>query len=109
MDSVGEYQGAKASLEWQITLGADEAICDSPINRFEVPAALPKTKKAVAAVVEPSSKPAAMDVNDVAAKVAAGAGDLDQLRCALAAFELCELKRARETLCSLTAIQMRGS
>ena len=98
MDSVGEYQGAKASLEWQITLGADEAICDAPINRFEVPASLTKTKKAVAAVEEPTSKPATIDANDVAAKAAAGAGDVDQLRSALAGFELCELKKGARNL-----------
>ena len=31
-------------LAWQVELGATEAICDAPVNRYEVPAAVEKPK-----------------------------------------------------------------
>ncbi|HHI70515.1 MAG TPA: uracil-DNA glycosylase, partial [Rhodobacteraceae bacterium] len=34
MDSGTEYYDAKAALEWQVELGADEAIGDEPLNRY---------------------------------------------------------------------------
>ena len=37
MESANDWHQAKALLDWQVELGADEAICDAPVNRYEVP------------------------------------------------------------------------
>ena len=36
MESQLDWHHAKALLEWQIELGATEAILDAPVNRFEL-------------------------------------------------------------------------
>jgi hypothetical protein len=36
-----DWDTAKALLEWQVELGATEAICDAPINRYELAATTP--------------------------------------------------------------------
>ncbi len=85
-------------LEWQIDLGADEAISEEPINRYEVPEKAPpviaKPKpEAPAPYVAPT-----IDAAAVAGELAAGAQDLDGLRQALTGFELCDLKRGARNL-----------
>lgn len=93
MESQLDWHHAKALLDWQIELGATEAISDSPINRFELsdkPPAKPKT---------PNEKPVtAVRVEDVdpvsvAEQAAMHATDLGSLKQAIAAFEHCQLKR----------------
>ena len=105
MESVDD-QDALAALAWQIELGADESIADTPVNRFEVPKAVAKPKTAVAPDVHPAvvaegrapGQPAAVDPV-AAAKAAAGAAqDLTALRAALAAFAHCELKQGARNL-----------
>lgn len=108
MDSGLDFYSARALLQWQVELGADEAICDAPVNRYEVPETTPK----VAAITQPVARVAAMvapvagapavrsqgDPVGAARQAAAAAGDLEGLRAALAAFEHCELKRGARTL-----------
>ena len=36
MESAQEYWAARAALEWQVELGADEALSEGPVNRFEL-------------------------------------------------------------------------
>lgn len=97
-----EYHPALALLDWQIELGATEAICDAPIDRYALP-----EKLSPAGTVKPPSEtvslqaPAATVQSDpvqVAETAAAGAADLEALRNALAAFELCALKRGARNL-----------
>ncbi|WP_457649962.1 uracil-DNA glycosylase [Profundibacter sp.] len=100
MDSAMEYFEAKAALEWQVELGADEAIGDEPLDRYELVSETPKPKpapvaKAAAPVVV---KPVEVDTVAVAKAAAAGAADLPALRDALAAFDHCELKRGARNL-----------
>ena len=98
MDSAEQYYDAKAALEWQVELGADEAIGDEPIDRYELVAEAPKPKVAKA---KPATAPIPMvevDAVAVAKAAAAGAADLAGLEAALAAFELCELKRGARNL-----------
>ena len=86
----------RALLEWQIELGATEAIGDAPINRFDVPKerAKPKAEKVPEApVLAPEADPIAE-----ARALASGAGTLDDLAEALAGYEHCELKRGARTL-----------
>ena len=105
-----------ALLDWQVELGATEAICDSPVNRFETASAPerdagtaegPATNPARPAAAGPG--PASEAAGDNAAEssadpvaaacaAAASCGDLDALRAALAAFSHCELRRGARNL-----------
>ena len=92
-----------ALLAWQVELGVTEAIADAPVNRYEVPASAPQTNAkapASAAGTSPGrpTPPPAVDPVQVAEKAAAAAADLDALRAAMAAFELCPLKRGARNL-----------
>lgn len=87
------------ALAWQIELGADEAISEAPINRFEL-----STTKPTASIQQPSEL-VAVDVSDDgpkdagASELAAGCSTLDALRAALKAFDGCALKKgARKTV-----------
>lgn len=92
------YFAALAALEWQIELGADEAIQDTPVNRYEVPAT---AKPAAQPVAEAPAAPPAYDPVADAKALAAGATDLAGLAQVLAGFEGCDLKQgARNTVVS---------
>lgn len=96
-----QYHSDLALLDWQIELGASEAICDAPVNRYDLPDRMPSAKKAAAPVaIEPGMAPKAAPVDPVAAARAAakGAATLEDLRAALADFEHCELKRGAKNL-----------
>ncbi|WP_299141891.1 uracil-DNA glycosylase [uncultured Tateyamaria sp.] len=96
-----EYHSALAALAWQIELGADECIADTPVDRYAVPAAVAKPvapdspgKVAVAPMpVQDRFDPVA-----VAQEAADAAQTLDELRTALGAFQHCELKRGARNL-----------
>ncbi|MCI2399583.1 uracil-DNA glycosylase [Aliiroseovarius subalbicans] len=108
MESALEWHTARALLEWQVEMGATEAIGDAPVDRYAMdPApAKPKPAPAVAAATPAqapvrSVRPAAPSIDHVALakQMASGAQDLDGLRAALNAFEGCELKKgARNTV-----------
>ena len=99
MESALEFHTALAWLEWQVDLGADEAICDAPLNRYELPETSPtKAAKASMAMPAPVAEP---EVDPVAEAEAAAksAGSLDALRAAMEAFDHCDLKKgARNTV-----------
>nr|WP_272490647.1 uracil-DNA glycosylase [Mesobacterium pallidum] len=90
---------ALAALDWQVELGADEAILDAPVDRY---ALVPEEKPAPAAAPGAAPvpiRPAEVDAVAVATEAASRAQSLDQLRGALEAFELCDLKQgARQTV-----------
>lgn len=100
-----EYHHAAALLAWQVELGADEAICDAPVDRYALPAAMSKPvakdegkgaskgKAATGPVAVPK-----VDVVALARAAAAQAQDLDGLRAALAGFEHCDLKRGARNM-----------
>jgi len=98
MDSAEQYYEAKAALEWQVELGADEAIGDVPLDRYELVAEAPKPKVAKGKPAVAPIPVAEVDAVAVAKQAAAGAVDLAGLEAALAAFELCELKRGARNL-----------
>jgi len=95
MESHLDHATARALLDWQIELGATEAICDTPIDRYALEMA-PPTKVAPAAQVVAK----APEIDPVAdARQAAGAAtSLPALEAAMAAFEHCELKRGARNL-----------
>ena len=62
MDSVDTYWADRAALEWQVELGATEAMLDAPLNRYEVPETIAKPV-AVAAKSGLPSVPAPVEVD----------------------------------------------
>lgn len=87
-----------AALAWQVELGADEAIGEAPVNRFDAPepVAVPVPVAATEARTAAPSRPPA---EAGAAEIAAGCADLASLRAAIAAFDGCALKQgARSTV-----------
>lgn len=100
MDSAMDWHYAKAVLDWQVELGATEAILDTPVNRFELPrsAARPAAQAVAAPVAEPVRERTEIDAVEVARSAAGAAGDLAALEAAMAAFEHCELKRGARNL-----------
>lgn len=99
MDSMDTYWSDRASLEWQVEMGATEAMLDAPLNRYEVPDKIAKPEP-VDVKGGPPPVPVAVEVDTAAeAKIAAsGAADLDGLRAALMAFPHCDLKRGARNL-----------
>ncbi len=101
MLDADEYAAALAALDWQVDLGADEAIEDRPVDRYAhaaeaAEAAAPPPSPAAASAL-PDPAPEADPVAD--ARQAAGAArSLNGLRAAMAAFEGCELKRGARNL-----------
>lgn len=85
-----------AALAWLVELGADEAICETPVDRFALPDARKETRKATAPAV-PAETPAGDPPGDPGA-LAAGCADLAALRAAMAAFDGCKLKRGARNL-----------
>ncbi|WP_293576214.1 uracil-DNA glycosylase [Phaeobacter sp.] len=96
MESGLDYHSARALLAWQIELGATDAICDAPVNRYELEARQPKPAAPQAEATPP--RPKEVDPVEVAARAAAAATDLAGLKAALAGFEHCELKRGARNL-----------
>lgn len=97
MDSVDTYWDDRALLEWQVELGADEAISEAPINRYDLEPAKPKTPPNPNSGGKPAIPvPVAMQELDTVAlaqSAAAGAGDIDALKDAIASFDHCHLKK----------------
>ncbi|MDJ0822227.1 MAG: uracil-DNA glycosylase [Paracoccaceae bacterium] len=100
MESALDWHTARALLEWQLEMGVDETIGETPFDRFAATkeqaakAHAPEVAKApVAPVAAPSVDPVA-----VAETAAHAAGDLEALRTALGAYEHCELKRGARNL-----------
>jgi DNA polymerase len=100
MDQALDFHSAKALLEWQVELGADEAIGDLPLNRFELAEAAPKPSAKPAPTPAATPKPAAAEADVVAEarQMAVAAGDLHALKAAMAAYPHCELQRGARNL-----------
>ncbi|MBU3031039.1 uracil-DNA glycosylase [Paracoccus marinaquae] len=114
MDANPTYQGiepdaetALALLEWQAELGADEAILDAPLDRFELAArAQPATSPLPLQVqAQVPAAPAAEGEADPSALVAeaealaAAADSLDALAAAQEGFDGIELKKGARNFC----------
>lgn len=83
-----DFHAARALLDWQAELGADEAIGDDPVNRYAARSEAPRTAPAAPAAVPEEADPVAV------AKAAADAAiSLETLAEIQSAFDLCELKR----------------
>ncbi len=95
MESPKTYWNDRALLEWQIEIGADEAIMDAPLNRYELdPAPAKPAPKASAKPVAPTPvQTQTVDPIAEAKQLAASASDLAELSAVMQRFEHCELKR----------------
>lgn len=100
METQIDYWDAHALLEWQVELGVSEAIGETPVNRYEIPAVAPKPAAVVASNAPPAPvKAPVVDAVDVAQKAVAGVTSVDELFAALEAFKLCDMQRgARNTV-----------
>lgn len=103
--SHGDGRGSLvATLAWQVAAGADEAVGETPVDRY----AQPHAAKAVTAAPAPSAPAMAAPPMTApptthagaadAHRIAAGAETLEALRAALAAFEGCALKQTATKL-----------
>jgi len=93
-----EFYHQLAVLDWQVELGATEAICDAPVNRYEVPQTQAKPKPVAAPAVMQVAAQAEVDPVAEAQAAADGAQTLDDLRAAIADFDLCDLKKGARNL-----------
>ncbi|MEO0751839.1 MAG: uracil-DNA glycosylase [Pseudomonadota bacterium] len=96
MESDMDHATALALLEWQMELGADEAIGDAPVDRYALAAKSAPAKTAPVAEAQPSAP--ALDPVAVAKAAAGQASDLGGLKSALGAFEHCELRLGARNL-----------
>ncbi|EAQ04435.1 uracil-DNA glycosylase [Pseudooceanicola batsensis HTCC2597] len=96
MESALDWHSAYALLDWQVELGADEAIGDTPVDRF-AHVEPPSAAKRKAAPEQPVRRKE-IDAVEVARQAAQAAGSLDALREALGAYEHCALKRGARNL-----------
>lgn len=95
-----------ALLEWQVALGADEAVGDLPVDRYALSGELARLGP-VAAAVAASAFPAPIAASPVetlnlaiaeARRLAAGAADLPALAAAMADYSHCDLRQGARNL-----------
>ena len=98
-DRVNGHAADLAALAWQVELGADEAIGEAPVDRFEAapPAAAP-APPAVAPQAAPIPPPVPAATGPGPAELAAGCADLAALRAAIDGFEGSALKLGARSL-----------
>ncbi|HIP22756.1 MAG TPA: uracil-DNA glycosylase [Rhodobacteraceae bacterium] len=97
MPNAAQFHHDLALLDWHIELGADEAISETPINRYELVAPEPKPKPAAKPqpIAHVAAEPAIFD----STPLAQACDSLESLRAAVEAFEHCQLKQgARNTV-----------
>ena len=93
------HDDLRLCLEWQLDLGVDEAISETPVNRYETasPAEAPRPVGGPARPAAPEPEPARAP-DALARNAAAAVGDLESLRAALAAYDQCDLKLGARNL-----------
>lgn len=94
---------ALAALAWQIELGADEAIAETPVNRFDAPAPVKLPKTGPTSNIQPVTAmpeiPAVQETGADIARIMAGRAEtLEDLRNAMAVFDHCALKKGARNL-----------
>lgn len=91
-----DHAAARALLNWQIELGATEAIGDAPVDRRDLPK-VPERKRA-AADASAGPPPEAADPVAIARAMAEGAASLEALEAVLGTYEHCDLRRGARNL-----------
>ncbi len=104
LDTVEGWHAAAQALIWQAELGAVDLCGDGPVDRYALtdevarPALAPRVAAAGAASVPPApARNVVTGAVAVAEAAAGGANTLGELRAAIAAFDLCEMKRGAKT------------
>ena len=87
------YWEMRAALEWQLSMGVDEAIFDAPIDRTEAPKPIAEQSQRVEAVSE-----ARVDAVALAQSLAEACNNLEALKAAMQGYDLCELKLGAKQL-----------
>jgi DNA polymerase len=85
-----DFHAAKALLEWQSELGADEAIGDLPVNRYDAPSEMPKPS---APSVSAPAQVEDFDPVAIARESAHAADDLENLAAIQSDYAHCDLKK----------------
>ena len=100
MESQLDWHNARALLEWQVDLGATEAIQEQPVDRFALDPAPVKAPKIMPSVAKPPAAPhgPAIDSVAVARGLAEQSQTLEELAAAIGGFELCELRKGARNL-----------
>ena len=107
MDSAAiDYWTARALLEWQVEMGADEAILDEPVDRFALvdetpqPAAAAKPANDRERRPPPPPVPIKVEIDPVAEarKAVQGVTTLDALAAAMEAFTHCDIRKGAKNL-----------
>ncbi len=118
-DIVADFSASLAALAWQVDLGADEAICETPVNTYELPEKAEYLQRtvAVAPVVATATspvlaakpaleKPALAQMIAAATRAATACASLQALELAAANFEMCDMRKgARGAVAGLGAAQ----
>ncbi|ATX66858.1 uracil-DNA glycosylase [Roseinatronobacter bogoriensis] len=92
-----DWHVARACLEWQVEMGAVEAMCDAPVDRYALdPAPIAKPK----AAATPAAPAPSVSIDPVAEAqaLADAAPDLDALQAAIADFPHSDLKLGARNL-----------
>ena len=100
MESQLDWHNARALLEWQVDLGATEAIQEQPVDRFALDPAPVKAPKIMPSVAKPPAAPQvpAIDSVTVARGLAEQSQTLEELAAAIGGFELCDLRKGARNL-----------
>lgn len=99
MEAASTYWNDRALLEWQVEIGVTDAVCDAPINRYNLEIKAPKpatpvqTGKAAPPLIP---KVPEVDAVAIAKQAAAQCADLKALATALSAFDHCDLKKGAQ-------------
>ncbi|OIQ30155.1 MAG: uracil-DNA glycosylase [Alphaproteobacteria bacterium MedPE-SWcel] len=97
MESELDYWSARALLEWQVELGATEAMIDGPLDRYGLVDQKPQAAR-VGEVPPVPPKPQKVDPVAVARQLATAAQALPALRAAMEGFDQCDLKHGARNL-----------
>lgn len=92
-----DFYALKAMLEWQVEMGATEAICQAPVDRYAPPPVKARVSEA-ADRVDTAAPRTDRDPVAEARAAAAMAGTLGELRDAMADYDHCDLKRGARNL-----------
>lgn len=96
------WQAALAALDWQVEIGVADWVQEDPINRYELPDRLERAAPSETPVPARSASQHVLpkaDPVEAARQAAQACSSLVDLRAALTAFDLCEVKRgARSTV-----------
>lgn len=98
MTEMNDPFALKALLDWQAELGADDAIGDAPVNRYDQPVKPPAQTAPAQGAETRFAQPDAIDPVAEARALAGAAQNLEDLRAALAAYPHCDLRHGARNL-----------